>query len=132
VKSPPAVGVSRLVERAIARMGKRKPDGEVGEGPAGGHGKAEGKKPGEKGGKGGKAGGKPPPKPQKKEDDGGVEAEKYKRGDRNIISVVQDKKLKMEIKRSEKSARDAAAKASRAEVWPSPLARGVCCSSMRC
>ncbi|KAJ1494227.1 hypothetical protein T484DRAFT_1766442 [Baffinella frigidus] len=99
-------------------MGKRKLDGEGGEGQAGGHGEAGGKKRGEKGGKGGKAGGKPfpAPKPQKKEDDGGEAAEKYKRGERNLISVVTDKKLKMDIKRSEKSARGAAAAAARAEI----------------
>jgi len=60
-------------------------------------------------------------KPQRKADeDGGVAAEKYKRGERNIISEVQDKKLKMKIKRSEKAARDAADKAARAEVCSIP------------
>ena len=53
---------------------------------------------------------------QRKKDDGGEAAEKYKRGDRNSINTIKDKKLRMEIRRSENLAKEAAARAARAEI----------------
>jgi U3 small nucleolar RNA-associated protein 7 len=53
---------------------------------------------------------------ERKDDDGGAAALKYKRGDRNIINNIKDKKLRMEIRRSEKAAKEAAARAARAEI----------------
>ena len=52
----------------------------------------------------------------KRTDDGGPAAAKYKRGERNVINSIKDKKLRMEIRRSEKAAREAAARAARAEI----------------
>ena len=49
----------------------------------------------------------------KRTDDGGPAAAKYKRGERNVINSIKDKKLRMEIRRSEKAAREAAARAAR-------------------
>ncbi|EKX41975.1 hypothetical protein GUITHDRAFT_141699 [Guillardia theta CCMP2712] len=43
-------------------------------------------------------------------------ATKYSRGDKNVIRKIKDKKLKMQIKRSERDIREAAAKAARAEI----------------
>jgi U3 small nucleolar RNA-associated protein 7 len=52
----------------------------------------------------------------RKEDDGGEAGLKYKRGDRNIINTIKDKKLRMDIRRSEKAAKEAASRAARAEI----------------
>lgn len=52
----------------------------------------------------------------RKEDDGGEAAQKYKRGERNIINTIKDKKLRMEVKRTERAAKEAAARAARAEI----------------
>jgi len=52
----------------------------------------------------------------RKDDDGGADAFKYKRGERNVINNIKDKKLRMEIRRSEKAAKEAEARAARAEI----------------
>jgi U3 small nucleolar RNA-associated protein 7 len=52
----------------------------------------------------------------KRPDNGGAAAVKYQRGERNVINSIKDKKLRMEIRRSEKAAREAATRAARAEI----------------
>ena len=53
---------------------------------------------------------------QQNVDDGGEVAIKYKRGERNVINSVRDKKLRMEIRRSEKAAKEAVMRLARAEI----------------
>ena len=58
----------------------------------------------------------PANRPAKKNDGGGEAAIKYKRGERNVINTIKDKKLRMEIRRSENAAKEATARAARAEI----------------